>query len=165
MEKLQAIRRQNYMERKRIQQCAAGPCDAPPPAAVMQHPPTPKPAISEPPGKPQISADERRKKIAALKVLLAHLYQLTSLFSSILHLADYTYVSATTDQAKSNSPHPLIFPSPPPPSLSISSLCQAQAEMEAAKYLKGQRKDILPPPAPPAAVKELPGIYIYPVIQ
>ena len=68
MEKLQAIRRQNYMERKRIQQRAAGACGAPPPAAVKQHPPTPKPASSEPPGKPQISADERRKKIAALKV-------------------------------------------------------------------------------------------------
>ena len=68
MEKLQAIRKQNYMDRKRIQQRAAMAFDAPPPV-VKQHVPMPKPAVSEPTSKPEISADERRKKIAALKVL------------------------------------------------------------------------------------------------
>ena len=67
LEKLQAIRKQNYMERKRIQQRIAVACDVPPPS-LQQRPASPKPAKSEPTGKPEISADERRKKIAALKV-------------------------------------------------------------------------------------------------
>ena len=80
LEKLQAIRKQNYMERKRIQQRIAVVYDAPPPA-VQQRPVSPKPAKSEPTSKPEISADERRKKIAALKVFSEHLYQLTPLAS------------------------------------------------------------------------------------
>jgi len=94
LEKLQAIRRQNYMERKRIQQRAAGACGAPPPAAVKQHPPTPKPASSEPPGKPQISADERRKKIAALKVCWHTVPTDITLYSSTfgrLNIRIFTY--------------------------------------------------------------------------
>lgn len=66
--KLQAIRRQNYLEKKRIMEKVSASRDAgasPPPPAPRDHPPPPPQAGRR---REEDELEARRKKIAALKV-------------------------------------------------------------------------------------------------